>query len=110
MDPCSVKPCMNNGTCIIYGESFECRCKKPYYGEICQKDPCTLNPCQNNGTCEIKGKSFTCTCKEPFIGRLCNETPTPSLIPTTEQEGTTLVTTSKPDHQRESAAMVRFNS
>ncbi|XP_054719378.1 adhesive plaque matrix protein 2-like, partial [Uloborus diversus] len=97
INPCSVKPCMNNGTCIIYGESFECRCKKPYYGEICQKDPCFLNPCQNNGTCEIKGKSFTCTCKEPFIGRLCNETPTPSTIPTTEQERTTLVTTSKPD-------------
>lgn len=34
--PCSKNPCLNEGTCINFGETFKCVCKHGYNGSTCE--------------------------------------------------------------------------
>ncbi|GBO13878.1 Cadherin-related tumor suppressor [Araneus ventricosus] len=74
-DPCTPNRCRNDGNCTVNGTSFECACREPFFGKICEEDPCTSNPCLNAGVCSVNGNSFKCACWTPFFGDKCKEDP-----------------------------------
>ena len=35
-DNCGSSPCVNDGTCITVGRSYQCDCRRGFYGRQCQ--------------------------------------------------------------------------
>ena len=36
-DPCFPSPCLNNGTCINTDTTYQCRCARGFFGELCER-------------------------------------------------------------------------
>ncbi|XP_072545953.1 protein delta homolog 1 [Salminus brasiliensis] len=79
IQPCSLKPCLSNSTCIETGEGgYICICQSGYTGKNCQlkTGPCQTNRslCQNGGSC-INNNGFdnqsSCLCPPGFTGDFC---------------------------------------
>ncbi|XP_071841566.1 uncharacterized protein [Apostichopus japonicus] len=73
-NPCSGSPCLNGGTCTVFGDTFQCTCVGGFSGNVCQTppvDPCTNVVCQNGGTCITNGVIFICVCIPTFSGTFC---------------------------------------
>ncbi|XP_066920406.1 uncharacterized protein [Clytia hemisphaerica] len=73
-DPCLPNPCKNDGGCVVIGDGkFECRCKPPFKGPLCEAmDACNPDPCKN-GRCEaFKDGTFKCHCLKGYFGDTCN--------------------------------------
>ncbi|CAC5394268.1 unnamed protein product [Mytilus coruscus] len=69
--PCSLDPCLHNGTCTVVKSSFKCACVDGYNGSKCEETPCSLDPCVHNGTCTVLGNSFNCACVDGYNGTKC---------------------------------------
>lgn len=48
---CKQNPCLNNGTCVMYGNVYKCNCLPIYRGDRCEKCICYLS----NNTCSEFG-------------------------------------------------------
>lgn len=49
---CANNPCLNLGSCISQGLSYECKCSPGFTGKNCEMTmKCYSNPCQHDGLC-----------------------------------------------------------
>uniref|UniRef100_K7GIG2 Hyaluronan binding protein 2 n=1 Tax=Pelodiscus sinensis TaxID=13735 RepID=K7GIG2_PELSI len=68
-NPCSSKPCKNNGECKRNRNSYTCLCPMPYAGTRCEKvkNTCQKNSC-SKGDCLIMltPPYSQCTCRHPY--------------------------------------------
>jgi hypothetical protein len=39
--PCEGQPCMNNGTCVVYLQSYRCQCQRGFTGQSCETSKIT---------------------------------------------------------------------
>lgn len=76
--PCSLNPCMNNGTCVedlsdLLNITYFCDCDLNYYGASCEykKDVCQNETCSNNGKCIDFNNQAKCECFSLFDGSKC---------------------------------------
>ncbi|XP_028404886.1 neurogenic locus notch homolog protein 1-like isoform X1 [Dendronephthya gigantea] len=85
-NPCSVKPCRNNGTCFNFSispltqndRSYRCRCAIGFTGSRCEiklPDPCLRNPCRNGGVCKASKGVAVCHCKSGYVRPYCLRPP-----------------------------------
>ena len=51
VSPCDNQPCKNGGTCIVKGNSYECKCKGDYGGPTCEQILCNGTVCPPNSSC-----------------------------------------------------------
>ncbi|CAK6980426.1 uncharacterized protein LOC128354592 [Scomber scombrus] len=79
-DPCLVNPCLNNGTCIYVGNSYDCQCAEGYEGRYCQtvfEDSlkCLFQNGQCQHFCDGSGERRKCSCADGYVlgenGRDC---------------------------------------
>lgn len=77
--PCSVNPCMNNGTCIqnitdITNPSYYCDCGQYYEGIFCQTkiDVCKNETCSRQGSCIDVDNQPKCVCFNSYLGDKCD--------------------------------------
>lgn len=71
---CQPNPCMNDGKCLLNETGqFECKCKPPFNGRLCEEnDACKADPCKN-GRCQVKTDgSYFCKCLPGYSGYTCN--------------------------------------
>ncbi|CAF4495240.1 unnamed protein product [Rotaria socialis] len=73
---CELRPCLNNGTCVVYLESYLCQCPKGFTGRSCEIGPAVINIdllCNQttcvHGDCSRSGK---CVCHVGWISPNCN--------------------------------------
>lgn len=73
-DWCYKNKCSNHSACIDRGDSYECKCERPYVGKYCEfKDKCVKNPCHRGGRCRNKNGDFECICPGTrYTGRTCD--------------------------------------
>lgn len=72
--PCSLNPCLNDGTCIENGDTFTCTCLYPYTGQYCERlINCDDLPCQNFGQCMNFGSDYVCKCPNLGTLRFCGD-------------------------------------
>ncbi|XP_044881689.1 hyaluronan-binding protein 2 isoform X2 [Mauremys mutica] len=75
-DPCSSKPCKNNGECKRNRNRCTCLCPMPYAGTRCEKvkNVCERNSC-SKGDCLIMltPPYSQCTCRHPYKPPYCNK-------------------------------------
>ncbi|XP_067393369.1 hyaluronan-binding protein 2 [Emydura macquarii macquarii] len=75
-DPCSSKPCKNNGVCKRSRNRSMCLCPMPYTGTRCEKvkNTCQRNSC-SKGDCLIMltPPYSQCTCTHPYKPPYCNK-------------------------------------
>nr|XP_048714458.1 hyaluronan-binding protein 2 isoform X1 [Caretta caretta]XP_048714459.1 hyaluronan-binding protein 2 isoform X1 [Caretta caretta] len=75
-DPCSPKPCKNNGECKRNGNHYTCLCPMPYAGTRCEKvkNVCERNSCRK-GDCVIMltPPYSQCACRHPYKPPYCNK-------------------------------------
>jgi Notch-like protein len=79
-DICDSDPCLNGGTCKVWGNGFVCSCEQAYEGPICETefDACASGPCQNGGLCTEADGYFTCDCDAVnYHGDYCDIETTP---------------------------------
>lgn len=74
--PCNPSPCLNGGSCFVFGTNTFCSCVSPFSGTFCEVEntipQCSPNPCLNEGTCTDNGdNTFSCECVEGFGGDTC---------------------------------------
>lgn len=71
---CQSIPCLNNGTCSIVGDSYQCNCVPGLTGTRCEIDidECSSQPCLNKGICmQSILNEYQCRCpKGKYIGVL----------------------------------------
>eukprot|EP00457_Paulinella_chromatophora_P000734 gb/GEZN01000734.1/.p1 GENE.gb/GEZN01000734.1/~~gb/GEZN01000734.1/.p1 ORF type:complete len:1125 (+),score=82.12 gb/GEZN01000734.1/:66-3440(+) len=76
INACSTNPCLNGGSCIKQGQSFQCDCSATagYTGTTCQTkiDMCKNFPCKNGGSCKDVGTTYSCTCAAGYEGTDCS--------------------------------------
>ena len=60
-DHCESAPCLNGGTCINTGVSFNCTCDTGFHGDVCdlEEDACQSSPCLH-GRCLDLMHGFMC--------------------------------------------------
>ena len=66
--------CGNGGRCLNTYGSYQCFCKKSFYGQECEIfDPCRSKPCINNGTCMYNETypHWQCNCPTSYTGNHC---------------------------------------
>ena len=73
-NPCTSRPCLNDGICLLKTEGFSCVCGLQYTGMNCQymMNFCATNPCLNGGTCVNNMYGYTCVCNKYFTGNSSN--------------------------------------
>lgn len=51
-DACVHMPCLNFGTCVTQGSSYECKCPSGFTGRNCEMTTkCNADPCQHAISC-----------------------------------------------------------
>lgn len=51
-DVCVHEPCLNSGTCVSKGSSYECICSAGFIGRNCEMTTkCSADFCQHGGSC-----------------------------------------------------------
>lgn len=72
IDACDSSPCADSGSCVDNVDGFQCRCKKGFYGDLCEyeRDDCSPNPCVH-GHCIDHVDSFECSCESGYEGDTC---------------------------------------
>ncbi|XP_047739370.1 fat-like cadherin-related tumor suppressor homolog, partial [Hyalella azteca] len=69
--PCSDSPCLNDGECLVVGNSYSCSCPVRLSGKRCEYGTfCNPNPCLNGGRCEEGSRGPICKCRN-FAGERC---------------------------------------
>ena len=69
--PCSSSPCLNEGICLVVGNSYTCNCPTKLSGKRCEYGRfCNPNPCINGGRCEEGSSGPICKCYN-FSGDRC---------------------------------------
>ncbi|KNC75602.1 hypothetical protein SARC_11877 [Sphaeroforma arctica JP610] len=75
--PCSVSPCLNDGTCLDdpgAALGYRCECGGGFAGANCDEvgNSCSSKPCKNGGVCTPTESEFSCTCAfTGFTGPTC---------------------------------------
>ena len=76
--PCSISPCLNNGTCVESNSSFSsanytCNCMASFYGDKCENqiDLCQFKDCSGNGVCYANITQAACKCFQFYYGDNC---------------------------------------
>ena len=69
-DPCSTRPCLNNGTCLLNttNGNWICKCQDGATGNRCS---CDDNMCHNGRPCVNGADEPSCDCGEAFAGPRC---------------------------------------
>ncbi|UJR33508.1 hypothetical protein I4U23_020953 [Adineta vaga] len=74
---CEDRPCLNNGTCVLYLRSYLCQCPMGYTGSTCEIGPSLTN---NDRTCNqttcVHGycsRNGRCICHENWTSGNCNQ-------------------------------------
>ncbi|XP_059183726.1 coagulation factor VIIi [Centropristis striata] len=70
-DPCLCNPCLNNGTCVYEGTSYQCYCPEGFEGRYCQTVMGDLLKCLFlNGHCQHfcdgSGERRKCSCADGY--------------------------------------------
>uniref|UniRef100_A0A8C4QVQ3 EGF-like domain-containing protein n=1 Tax=Eptatretus burgeri TaxID=7764 RepID=A0A8C4QVQ3_EPTBU len=91
-DPCSSRPCQNQGLCKVVGDEWRCFCVPGYRGNRCQwqVDECFSSPCRHGARCIDLLDSFRCLCLPGTTGRLCEQKMDPCLSAPCFNSGTCL--------------------
>ncbi|CAF0727708.1 unnamed protein product [Adineta ricciae] len=81
---CEDRPCLNNGTCVVYLRGYLCQCPLGYAGTTCEIGPSMINvdhTCSRatcvHGYCSRNGK---CICHENWTSENCNQQLVPKTI------------------------------
>ena len=62
----------SNSSTAISSPPFQCECRQPYYGSVCQNyDFCVGNMCRNNASCIVEQNRPTCQCPFGYYGTFC---------------------------------------
>lgn len=85
LNPCSGRPCLNNGTCLTFqgqAASYNCTCRPGFTGQRCQDrtDECASNPC-HYGNCSSHIDGYACICEEGYQGENCEQPPQSTPAP-----------------------------
>ncbi|CAM1306300.1 Uncharacterised protein g4314 [Pycnogonum litorale] len=74
-DFCETSPCLNEGHCVRYTNSWYCDCKSGYTGSLCERKTCQSSSCMNGGTCiqTSAGLGFICMCPYGTNGINCQK-------------------------------------
>ncbi|XP_074650335.1 uncharacterized protein LOC141905386 [Tubulanus polymorphus] len=72
-DDCASSPCLNEGTCVDIGRTFQCICKEGFHGRNCESNAtsCSEIPCKNRGTCIDRFETYLCECAPGYTGVDC---------------------------------------
>ncbi|KAK2857212.1 hypothetical protein Q5P01_005947 [Channa striata] len=79
-EPCLVNPCLNNGTCVYMGTSYECQCLEGFEGQYCDTGfedslKCLYQNGQCQHFCDNSGDKHRCYCADGYKlgedGRQC---------------------------------------
>lgn len=75
-DPCSTRPCKNNGVCSIGAQhNVQCACPHDHWGDFCQNTNSTCRSglhCFHDGACIDRGRDSFCLCKPNYYGIVCH--------------------------------------
>ncbi|CAM4584118.1 unnamed protein product [Lepidochelys olivacea] len=75
-DPCSPKPCKNNGECKRNGNHYTCLCPMPYARTRCEKvkNVCERNSCRKGDCLIMLTPPYSqCACRHPYKPPYCNK-------------------------------------
>lgn len=71
---CEPNPCLNNGGCQDFFNTYNCSCVEGWAGRRCNVliDTCASSPCVH-GNCSVNGLTYECTCEVGYTGVDCEE-------------------------------------